>query len=208
MCVCVALVDSVITLCRRSGGYTQLTAAQVRADGDDIPAKVLAVVTEFWRCNNAACRKLYWEGPKFHGTRGKFTALLARVAGGGGGGGGSGGDDDDEAAAAAAAAFASSDDGSDAGEGRGGAGGSGSDEEDDYGEYGRGAPARAAEDRAAALPRLITDERLKRLARWLRALGADVAIAESGTLASELVAIALDERRTVITVDSEVSGRG
>ena len=208
-----------------SGGYTQLGPAQVLADGDDVPAKVLEVVSEFWRCNNAACRKLYWEGPKFYGTRDKFTALLARVAGGvagGGGGGGGGGGECDEgdgdgddggmhclAGDGDGAGEGGSDVDSDGsghggsdGEGRGG-GGSGSDNEEDYGEFGRGAPARAAEERASSLPRFIADERLKRLARWLRALGTDVAVPASGTTAGELVGLALDDRRTVITVDSE-----
>ena len=57
--------------------------------------------------------------------------------------------------------------------------------------------------------RFLADVMLDRLARWLRALGADVASAPPGASDRELVRIARDDGRTLLTRDrGEEIGRG
>ena len=54
-------------------GFRVMTPKQARAN-DQIPAKVLASVDDFYECRN--CGKVFWEGPKFASTRELFLSLV------------------------------------------------------------------------------------------------------------------------------------
>ena len=44
---------------------------------NEVQPKVFEVVTEFWECN--ACRKIYWEGPKYDSAYDKMLEVFAKV---------------------------------------------------------------------------------------------------------------------------------
>jgi uncharacterized protein with PIN domain len=52
--------------------------------------------------------------------------------------------------------------------------------------------------------RFLCDEMLNRLARWLRAAGYDTALAETGTSDRELLRLAVNEQRRLITRDRKL----
>jgi uncharacterized protein len=55
--------------------------------------------------------------------------------------------------------------------------------------------------------RLLCDEMLKGVGRWLRAAGYDVAIVDDGTHDNDLLARAAAERRVLLTCDRRLAGR-
>jgi uncharacterized protein with PIN domain len=56
--------------------------------------------------------------------------------------------------------------------------------------------------------RLLCDEMLKGIGRWLRAAGYDTAIARDGTADDELLARARAEDRILLTCDRALAARG
>jgi uncharacterized protein with PIN domain len=56
--------------------------------------------------------------------------------------------------------------------------------------------------------RLLCDEMLKGIGRWLRAAGYDTAIAQSGASDDDLLAQARAESRVLLTCDRRLAGRG
>jgi uncharacterized protein with PIN domain len=55
--------------------------------------------------------------------------------------------------------------------------------------------------------RLLCDEMLKRVGRWLRAAGYDVAIVEDGARDDDLLKRATAEHRLLLTCDRRLAGR-
>ena len=94
--------EDLMSRCSRcNGAGYELVSQRVAAERGDVPDRVLRAVTEFWRCRNAACAKLYWEGAKFDATRDSFAGLFAGSGGeSGGGGGGAHGVEGEEAGSA------------------------------------------------------------------------------------------------------------
>jgi len=56
-------------------------------------------------------------------------------------------------------------------------------------------------------PRLLCDEMLRAIGRWLRIAGYDTAIAESGSADAELLAMAAAEARLLLTCDRALGAR-
>lgn len=68
----------------------QLSREEVILRRPDVPAKVLAKVSQYWECLNQDCKKIFWEGPKFDSAHVKFANLISELGeelmeGGGGG---------------------------------------------------------------------------------------------------------------------------
>lgn len=59
----------------------------------------------------------------------------------------------------------------------------------------------------ASAPRLLCDEMLHRLGRWLRAAGYDTAIAGGGLADREVLALAAAEARVLVTRDQALAAR-
>jgi len=57
-------------------GFRQLSAADITAQGLDVPAKVVEIVDEFWQCTRQQCSKVYWEGPKFQQSRERWGNVI------------------------------------------------------------------------------------------------------------------------------------
>jgi uncharacterized protein with PIN domain len=70
------------------------------------------------------------------------------------------------------------------------------------------ARTKPSRDRSGDAVRLLCDEMLKGIGRWLRAAGYDTAIAASSTSDDDLLAQARAEDRVLVTCDRRLAGRG
>jgi uncharacterized protein with PIN domain len=69
-------------------------------------------------------------------------------------------------------------------------------------------PSKPSRDCRGEAVRLLCDEMLKGIGRWLRAAGYDTAIAKSGVSDDDLLAQAHAEDRVLLTCDRRLAGRG
>lgn len=71
--------NDLMSRCARCNGvgYDRLTRDEVLETGTAVHSKVLAMVTEFWRCKT--CLRMYWDGPVFDNTRERFQEVLQRA---------------------------------------------------------------------------------------------------------------------------------